>query len=139
MSTRLKRPLQRLTATATALGLLVGTAGCASPYHFSSRLDTRLPSDGGEAAPASTPLAGDLHLSLAALMGQRRQLWQAAGETELMKNATAFGLIGLGAAAKQSRQSIRTKVRCPGRNRRKTGQQDQRQDQCQIPWLAPGG
>lgn len=99
MNTRLKRPLQRMTATATALALLLGTAGCASPYHFSSRLDTRLPADGGEAAPANTPLAGDLHLSLAALMGQRRQLWQAAGETELMKNATAFGLIALGAAA----------------------------------------
>jgi len=91
------RPVQRLTATAVALALLLGSAGCASPYHFSPRLDTRLPQAGAE--PSGEPLAGDLHLSLAALMDQRRLLWQAAGEAEQMKTATALGLIGLGAAA----------------------------------------
>ncbi len=87
-------PWRRLTAAATAAALLLGSAGCASPYHFSSRLDTKLPG-GDEASTAGSKLAGDLHLSLAALMDQRRQLWQAAGELEQMKTATALGLIGL--------------------------------------------
>lgn len=91
------RPLQRLTATAVALALLMGSVGCASPYHFSPLLHTRQPQPGAQ--PPSPPLAGDLHLSLEALMDQRRLLWQAAGEAEQMKTATALGLIGLGAAA----------------------------------------
>jgi hypothetical protein len=91
------RPRQRLTAAAVALALLLGSAGCASPYHFSQRLDTRLPQTGPDVP--GDKLAGDLHLSLAALMDQRRLLWQAAGEAEHMKNATALGLIGLSAAA----------------------------------------
>lgn len=85
---------RRITAAATAVALLLGSAGCASPYYFSQRLDTKLPG-GDTASVAGTALAGDLHLSLAALMDQRRQLWQAAGEVEQMKTATAFGLIGL--------------------------------------------
>ena len=91
--------LRRWTAATTALALLLGSTGCASPFHFSSRLDTRLSGEPGLAPAATEPLAGDLHLSLAAMMGQRRELWQAAGETEKMKNATALGLIGLSAAA----------------------------------------
>lgn len=85
----------RVTAVVAAVAVL---AGCASPFHFSKRMDTYLPPAGGEAPAKEKKLAGDLHLSLAALQEQRQLLWQAAGETETMKNATALLLIG-GASA----------------------------------------
>lgn len=91
-------PQRRTCAALVALVLLAGSAGCASPYRFSPRLDTRLPAaDGTTPKTAGDALAGGLDLSLAALMDQRREFWQAAGEVEVMKNVTAFGLIGLGA------------------------------------------
>lgn len=90
---------QRLTALAMAVAVAITSAGCASPFRFSPRIDTHLPQPGGEPVLAKDKvLAGNLHLALAALQDQRRLLWEAADETETMKNATALGLIGLGSA-----------------------------------------
>jgi hypothetical protein len=92
-----------LALTAMALA----TSGCAlNPFVFSERLDTFTPrgTDGTllrapRPAHRGEPLVGDLDLALVALMDQRRLLWAAAGDTETMKNATALGLIALGAVA----------------------------------------
>jgi hypothetical protein len=83
---------------AVALAVALVNAGCASPYHFSTQLHAYQPVNNAATHDDSRRLAGDLDLALAALMDQRRLLWEAAGETETMKNATALGLIGLGAA-----------------------------------------
>lgn len=90
---------KRISVCAVALALLLSSTGCATPYVFSNRLDTRLqPASSPVEAERKGALAGDLHLSLEALMDQRRLFWLEAGQIEQMKNATALGLIGLGAA-----------------------------------------
>jgi hypothetical protein len=95
----MRRAVSNRPAVAASIGALaLVCSGCAGPYQFSPRLDTYLPAEGVARTNKSRHLAGELDLALAGLMDQRRLLWAAAGETEQMKNATALGLIGLGAA-----------------------------------------
>jgi len=78
-------PLQRLAATAAAPALL-GSAGCALPYHSRCGSIHACPETGDVKAEGG--LAGDLHLYLAALMDQRLLHWNAADEAEQVKAAT---------------------------------------------------
>jgi hypothetical protein len=97
----------RPVAMATTCALLAGCAPLGlNPYSFSERLDPygatareKAGTDKDQLPHKGEPLVGDLHLAMDGLMQQRRDLWSAAGNTEVMKNLTALGLIGVTASA----------------------------------------
>lgn len=85
----------RLTASTLAVSTMLSacTLGL-NPYIFNKELNTYKP----RPSKTETGLAGGLDQALLALTAQRADLWDAAGSTEVMKNWTALGLLGLGAA-----------------------------------------